>query len=496
MLINEKNKLEDFLLKIVEALDIPDDIYEDATLKYDDIGSWLAMDDSDLRDYSPEIYPQGSFRLGTVVNPIFKDHEYDIDLVCHLKIDKDRITQKNLKQMVGDRLKKRDDLRDILTSSRRCWILDFPSEAQMPNFHMDVLPSIPNNERPPTGILLTDRELAQWQKSNPRAYTEWFYDRMKMMFTQRLNELAKSIQAASVEEVPYWRVKTPLQRVVQIFKRHRDIYFKDAQDNKPVSVIITTLAARAYNNQQSIYDALTQIIQTIETNWGKQNFVENRNGEWWVVNPVDSDENFADKWNEYPVRREAFIQWLKKIRIDFIEVSKKQTFEEAVALLESVLGEQTMIKVANDFGLKRQASLPAVIRPQVPALGDTGHCQLPAWAVQECYKAKVTGAVCLKKGGKKLWELTDRSVPKNVWLKFVVTTNTPQPYAIKWQVVNTGKEAAEVRQLRGDFYDSDVPSSSLRWESTLYKGTHWVEAFVIKNGICVARSGHKIVKVR
>ena len=364
MLINEKNKLDDFLIKIAEALDIPDDVYEDATLKYDDIGSWLAMEDSDLKSYSPEIYSQGSFRLGTVVHPIFKDHEYDIDLVCHLKLDKDRTTQKNLKQIVGDRLKKRDDLKDILTSSRRCWILDFPSEAQMPHFHMDVLPSIPNSERPPTGILLTDRELLQWQKSNPKAYAEWFYDRMKIIFTQRLNELAKSIQAASVEEIPYWRVKTPLQRVVQILKRHRDIYFKDSQDNKPVSIIITTLAARAYNNQQSIYDALTQIIQTIETNWGKQNFVENRNGRWWVVNPVDPDENFADKWNEYPERREAFVQWLKKIRIDFIGVSKKQTLEEAVALLESVLGEQTMIKVANNFGLKRQASLPAIIRSQ------------------------------------------------------------------------------------------------------------------------------------
>lgn len=496
MLIDEKNKLDEFLVKISEALDIPDDTYEDATLKYDDIGSWLSAEDSDLKGYSPEIYPQGSFRLGTVVRPIFKDHEYDIDLVCHLKIDKDKTTQKNLKQMVGDRLKKRDDLSNILSSSRRCWILDYSSDTQTPHFHMDILPSIPNNERPPTGILLTDRELLQWQKSNPKAYAEWFYDRMKIIFTQRLNELAKLIQAASVEEVPYWRVKTPLQRVVQILKRHRDIYFKDAQDNKPVSIIITTLAARAYNNQQSIYDALTQIVQTIETNWGKQNFVENRNGRWWIVNPVDPDENFADKWNEHPERREAFVQWLKKIRIDFIEISKKQTLEEAVVLLESVLGEQTMIKVANDFGIKRQMSLPVPVRSQIPSLGDTRHCLPPAWSVQERYRAKVKGAVCSKKGGRKLWELTDRPVPKQVWLKFVVNTDTPAPYDVKWQVVNTGKEAAEVRQLRGDFYDSDIPASSIRWESTAYKGTHWVEAFIIKNGMCVARSGHKIVKVR
>ncbi|MCL1595578.1 MAG: hypothetical protein M3132_14620 [Actinomycetia bacterium] len=36
----------------------------------------------------------------------------------------------------------------------------------------------------------------------------------------------------------------------------------------------------------------------------------------------------------------------------------------------------------------------------------------------------------------------------------------------------------------------------MRWESTAYAGTHWVEAFVIKDGVCVARSGRKYVRVR
>jgi hypothetical protein len=35
-----------------------------------------------------------------------------------------------------------------------------------------------------------------------------------------------------------------------------------------------------------------------------------------------------------------------------------------------------------------------------------------------------------------------------------------------------------------------------RWESTRYASTHWVEAFVVKNGVCVALSGRKLVKIR
>jgi len=62
--------------------------------------------------------------------------------------------------------------------------------------------------------------------------------------------------------------------------------------------------------------------------------------------------------------------------------------------------------------------------------------------------------------------------------------------------VNTGREAAAARQLPGDFETSETTSPGVRWERTLYTGTHWVEAFVVKEGICVARSGRKHVHIR
>ena len=86
-------------------------------------------------------------------------------------------------------------------------------------------------------------------------------------------------------------------------------------------------------------------------------------------------------------------------------------------------------------------------------------------------------------------------MPKGVWLKFSARTNAPYPYEIRWQVVNTGREAIQAGQLRGDFYMDDDGANSVRWESTAFAGTHWGEAFVIKNGVCIARSG-KYVRVR
>jgi hypothetical protein len=491
MLIQDKLKLGNLLTKTASALDIPDHVYEDATLKYEDVGTWLAENDSELKEYAPEIYPQGSFRLGTVVRPLSREDGYDIDLVCHLSISKERTTQKNLKKVVGDRLAKRKDLQEILVPSRRCWVLEYPSQDQMPHFHMDVLPAIPNRESPPTGIMLTDTELTLWQKSNPKAYSEWFYDRMKVIFQEKRTSLAEAIQA-NVEDVPEWQVKTPLQVAIQVLKRHRDIHFQHDTDNRPVSIIITTLAAHAYRNQGDVYDSFVDIVRDMPK------YVEKRNGLWWVGNPVDKDENFADKWNEYPERRMSFAKWLQKVQSDFATASQKQTLSEAIDFLTPSIGTRIMAKVASELGIKQASAPPLAIGSAlyVPAIGDTRHCLSPAWPLKKQYKASVTASVHLKKGGKKLWQLTGRAVPKKVWLRFAVSTNTPPPYDVQWQVVNTGKEATEARQLRGDFYEGDVQGNAVRWETTAFKGTHWVEAFIIKNGLCVARSGRKNVLIR
>jgi hypothetical protein len=184
------------------------------------------------------------------VRPISNEDHYDIDLVCRLAIGKEATTQKRVKTMVGDRLKERSDLAEAIEESRRCWRLNLAD-----HFHLDTLPCIANIERAPNGILLTDTDLTKWQKSNPIAYADWFRTRMTVVFEQRRYELAKAMKA-DIQAVPEWQVKTPLQRAVQILKRHRDVYFQNDLDKRPVSIILTTLAALSYNNESDIFQAL------------------------------------------------------------------------------------------------------------------------------------------------------------------------------------------------------------------------------------------------
>jgi hypothetical protein len=425
-----------------------------------------------------------------MVRPINDSEEYDIDLVCHLKIRKENTTQKELKDRVGKRLKARQDLREILKESRRCWVLDYPEP-----FHMDVLPVIPNVEQRPNGILLTDTELRRWQFGNPIDYAEWFKEQMKVVLLEKRAAYAERYQM-SIEEVPDYEVKTPLQRIVQILKRHRDIYFKNDVQNRPISIIITTLAAKAYANQPDLYEALVSVVTTMHEHIEKRD-----NGEWWVQNPVEKGENFAHKWNEYPERREAFFNWLEKVRDDFVSVSLTESLTKTAATLSPALGRNVVLRAAASLGVPQSGlitkSAPSST-PQVPALASTSHCVAPVWPVRLQYQVSIKGTIHPGSQRSKVkWPLTQRPVPRNAWLRFEAMTNVPEPFDVRWQVVNTGKDAIAADCLRGDaFEESNGATKNVRWEATHYRGTHWIEAFIIRHGVCVARSQPFKVRIR
>jgi len=368
-----KDQFNKFLQNLAESLDISEAQYEAAVKHYEAVGNWLNKDDSSITEYDPQIYPQGSFRLGTMIKPINDKDEYDIDLVCELKaLNKKNITQKQLKDMVGDRLKENERYRKMLKEGRRCWTLQYAESAR---FHMDILPAIPeipdgeNNEtakvtgtnRAASAILITDRELHNWQRSNPKGYAEWFKDCMKVQFNEKRMVLAKLIRA-DVENVPEYKVKTPLQRAIQILKRHRDIMFADDQDDKPISIIITTLAARAYDNEADLVEALQNIIKKMP------NLIErNEQGNALVTNPVNPPENFADKWKKHPEKEVKFRQWLQQVRADFEAALRARNLRDMIEGLKPRFGDRIVNEAASKTFPDRSssASVVASVAPSI-----------------------------------------------------------------------------------------------------------------------------------
>ena len=76
-------------------------------------------------------------------------------------------------------------------------------------------------------------------------------------------------------------------------------------------------------------------------------------------------------------------------------------------------------------------------------------------------------------------------LPKHAKVNFTATTNVPGTVEYHWKVRNFGSQAAgRTGGLRGEIAERGSRIS----ENTLYKGNHYVEVYVIKDGKCVAKA--------
>ena len=322
---------------IAESLDISEAQFEEAERRYQAIGNWLNRDGSTLKHYDPQISPQGSFVLGTVVRPLHDRDEFDVDLVCSLDASKKTFTQKRLKSAIGLEVVEYAIAHGMTSppaEGRRHWTLHYVGD---PRFHIDILPALPDAasyrklllESGHVGLLgeagligealaITDRTLPtynritdNWPLSNPKGYAAWFRSRMLHQLLERKRFLAENVLLASVDDIPDHRVKTPLQRAIQLLKRHRDWCFLQDSTYKPKSIVVTTLAAHAYAEEDNLAEALWTILEKMEV------YIEQREGEPWIPNPVDPTENFARDWGLDPAYPRAFREWLERARKDF-----------------------------------------------------------------------------------------------------------------------------------------------------------------------------------
>ena len=367
---NQDEQLNQLLGISIADFDIPDAVYELAVSRYEQLGSWLA----EYWAESPSdgaVYAQGSFSLGTVVQPINPRDHYDIDLVCRRDLAKESITQSGLKTDVGYGLRSyvQSGPRGLPTMSegKRCWTLDYPAEG----FHMDALPAIPNRDGSASAILLTDKELREWQHSNPIDFASWFRRQMHQEFLQLREVMRKSMDVA---DVPAWKVKTTLQQTVQALKRHRDIHFERTPNDRPASIIITTLAGLAYEGGASLFEVLVDLTRKMP------GLVERRNGVYWIPNPVLPAENFADRWRTNPGRDQTFFRWIEQAHADFAGYGADRGVDQVLTKMARIFGEGpakragellgSSLRTTRDAGLLGSAAgtgmLTSTVRRPVP----------------------------------------------------------------------------------------------------------------------------------
>lgn len=501
--------LEAFLNEIARRMDISDTMAEAAKRAYESVGSYLQSDMADR--YVVDIHPQGSFNLGTVVKPSCDKDEYDIDLVCLLN-NKDgyrpAISAAKLKHEIGESLQRSERYKDKLDDEgKRCWTLQYEK------FHMDILPSRPNSAQyiDPVATLIdltnrNDNEVYTYRQSNPAGYRRWFRKRMTYLLKEaaiRSFALDGHIEG-EIEKVPEYHFRTPLQRAIQLLKRHRDEFYTGLTEarrkHRPKSIIITTLAAKVYAGEPSIAEALEGILSQMHNAIDRD---ENGNPVVWNPALDDRKENFAENWIECPAKESEFNIWLCKARADFNAILSGGMTSENLSRIRRCLGESIASQICFDEGISagciNRYPLAQYNTALVYDLFSEKHRQrLP-------YKFNIKGRVNIiawyrSPGGKYDMPLKSNSMPlqKNYQLLFRAKTNIQGKFDVEWQIVNNGKEAEDCNQLRGNLGGGDSgcdERGAYDREVTAYTGTHYVVCYVIQHGECVAKSPEFVVNV-
>jgi hypothetical protein len=326
-------------LSVLEAICIELELTETqrqrAEQSYQTIGEWLNDENSPLAIYVPAIYPQGSILLGTTVRPINRA-DFDVDLICHLSV-RYGVTPDVVYGWIEARLKAHGVYKDKIQRMNRCLRIDY-----QPDYHLDVTPAIPNPLLPGTQVLVPDRELKSFKDSNPKGYAQWF-----LAIAEKRPQILQMFVAANVKEAKVEPLpkdssfgKKPLQRIVQILKRHRDIYFEHKQDRAVISVIITTLTALSYERAlgAGAFGSMQEFVRNVVLGipGGIQSVaVAGRSG-WWLPNPSNPRENFAEKWNSRPERKLAFDAWHQAVIRDLDTIFKMPEGSGLSKLLEKV----------------------------------------------------------------------------------------------------------------------------------------------------------------
>lgn len=357
MEFNKNKSLEE----LIAGLDISPTMHRNAEEKYKAVASYL-----ENKGLNCEIYPQGSFAIGTVVRPYKegKEQNYDLDFICLVKDYENSESPLILRNLIGNQLKQHKTYNDMLKEYEKCWTLEYGTIGTI-GFNMDIIPAIEEEE---TFILITDKNLdtnlTKWIKSNPAGYVKWF-EEINFLYPQ-YNRM--KIANESVQELPSAFERTSLQKVIQILKVHRDSYYykRRKEKKKVISSIITTLCAQIARENLHFtsfdtLDLLSYIVkelkiyshyltaEALDLRYNDKKVIKKNFSKWEILNPVNPDDNLADQWNEDPEKAELFFDWIENINQEFVE---KKDIEYLYAL-ESVFGESYVENKLASSNLKR-----------------------------------------------------------------------------------------------------------------------------------------------
>jgi hypothetical protein len=422
----------------------------------------------EFKQYVEGSFLYGSYKRYTAVGDI---KDVDIVILTNFDIDDEENTPQKVLRKLKDALARCYDDPENPQYQRRSIRIDDPlPDNEEVEMTLDIIPAVvvTGKDEP---LRVPDRVVKEWIWSHPKGHLE---------HTTRLNsdEYGKKRFVPLVKIMKWW------------WKYQCEVKQPDVERPKPKGFWVECLTGENFGTSQTAWaDHFIAVLQSISDKYTDADEV-----------PELQDpglENNTIKTNMTLKEFEVFMETVNEnlgLAILARDASDKLKSSE---LWREIVGDKFPLYDAEESEETRSASKSL-------ALSDYSHAQPLPWPEQLKKRYKVRLDAYLYSGKRRLSGINSngRVIFSDLRIKYVARTGARGDYEVFWQVVNTGKHAKEDNGLRGDFFEaklSDGNQSSnplVNWEYSRYTGKHWIECFIVKDDVCVGRSGRFYVNIK
>lgn len=415
------------------------------------IRGFLSSGSGEIYDNFVALTPQGSYAHGTIINPVADNDEFDADVLLELE----EVAGWEAKDYVAatyQRFRESGTYRDKVHRRTRCVVIDYAGD-----FHMDVVPYLIRGGEP----YVTNRKLNLYERTNPEGYSEWLDAQNRITGGQ-------------------------LAKVIRIGK-----YLRDLKNTFSVpSVIFSILLGERVSNvalwsdpdhYKNLPTALVSLFEDLSSYLQANDTMPN------IEDPSCPGETYNHRWNPelYANFRNQIKTYSIWMRDAYNETDRELSYDKWRRVLGAEFGLVLAKTSLAGSGIAETRSHDTVQDLE----SDRG---IPI-RIDPTVSFRLSGRVRAA-GVAKAYYLPQRGnyAEKHRTIDFSISNCTvTEPYDVYWKVRNTGREAASVNQLRGEIV-VDAGERS-RWETTSYIGRHYVEAYLVKGGICIARDRQAVI---
>lgn len=394
------------------------------------------------------LIPQGSYAQRTIINPVASNDEFDADVLLEMN----EVAGWNAEDYVGQvytALRSSGTYRDKASRRSRCVTINYAGE-----FHMDVVPYLERHSE----HFITNRNTDQFERTNPEAFNEWLDERNRITSGR-------------------------LVKVIRLLK-----YIRDYKNNFSVKSVILTIQLGEQVSDAALWadpdhyedlpTAFLNLLTDLNDHLQANPLMPS------IDDPSCPSENFNHRWNQEQYAN--FRNWIKTYQGWARDAYDETDLDESFAKWRKLFGDKfgtygTVKASAAHLARAGVAKTEQFIQDRFPVVLDPR------------YRVKLTARTKSRNGFRDivLSEWGNR-VGKNRSIDFrIKQINVPEPFDVYWKVRNRGEEALAANSIRGQI-EPDSGSRS-RSEPTAYVGNHYVEVYIVKKGVVVAKDHHPVV---